>query len=303
MRCVVPLLDREAPRRIIAVEDERSAATTQALTWPGVLLEAGLNDVAEVDDVTLAHHYVGMNSDRRAITLEVKGESGYRPVRLDPGMGWVAPAGESFSLRVRGPSAHAYVRMSIDPIRFTRLVGGGEESATPVRLRRTYGIGGPQVSHLLGALAAEASDGTPSGLAFVDTVTIALGLQLVHQAGTAAPVQERSRGGLAPAVRRRVLDMMDARPDSRLTIDALAREAGLSPAHFARAFKESIGRAPHQHLVALRLELARRLLDAPDAALSDVALRAGFADQAHFTRFFKRQFGVTPGALLRAQRR
>src|SRR5215207_1375750 len=125
MRCVVPLLDREAPRRIIAVEDERSAATTQALTWPGVLLEAGLNDVAEVDDVTLAHHYVGMNSDRRAITLEVKGESGYRPVRLDPGMGWVAPAGESFSLRVRGPSAHAYVRMSIDPIRFTRLVGGG----------------------------------------------------------------------------------------------------------------------------------------------------------------------------------
>ena len=287
----------------MSVRDARSIATTQAFTWPGVLLEAGRNDVAEVDDVTLAHHYVGMNVDRRAITLEVKGEFCYRKVTLDPGTGWLAPAGEPFSLRVRGPSTHAYVRVSVDPIRFTRFVGDGDEGAAPVTLRRTFGIGGPQVRHLLGALAAEASDGTPSGLAFVDTVTIALGMQLVSQAGTAPLSAERSRGGLAPAVRRRVLELMDARPDTRLTIDALAREAGLSPAHFARAFKESVGRAPHQHLMALRLERARRLLDAPDAVLADVALRAGFADQAHFTRFFKRQFGVTPGALLRAQRR
>jgi AraC family transcriptional regulator len=95
---------------------------------------------------------------------------------------------------------------------------------------------------------------------------------------------------------------MDARPDAHLTIDALAREAGLSPAHFARAFKESMGRAPHQHLMALRLERARRLLDAPDAELADVAHRAGFADQAHFTRFFKREFGVTPGAVVRGRK-
>jgi AraC family transcriptional regulator len=54
--------------------------------------------------------------------------------------------------------------------------------------------------------------------------------------------------------------------------------------------------------MTLRLERARRLLDATDVALSDVALRAGFADQAHFTRLFKRQFGVTPGAFTRARR-
>jgi AraC family transcriptional regulator len=96
---------------------------------------------------------------------------------------------------------------------------------------------------------------------------------------------------------------MDAQPDAHLSIDSLARVAGLSPAHFARAFKESVGRAPHQHLLALRLESARRMLDAPDATLSDIALRAGFADQAHFTRFFKRHYGMTPGMLLRSRRR
>ena len=303
MRCVVPLFDRRAPRRIVPVRDERSIAKIQALDWPGVLFEAGRNDVSEVDDLTLGHHYLGVNAGRRPITLEMKEQYGYRPVTLDPGSGWFAPAGQPFSLRVRDAAAHAYVRISIDPLRFDRLVSIGEDSARPVALRRTYHVGGEQVQHVIGALAAEANGGTPSGLAFVDTLTTALGIQLVQQAGVTAPAPDRMRGGLAPAVRRRVLEMMAARADAHLTIDELASEAGLSPAHFARAFKETVGRAPHQHLMTLRLERARRLLDTSDIALSDVALRTGFADQAHFTRFFKRQFGVTPGVLARSRRR
>jgi AraC family transcriptional regulator len=224
-------------------------------------------------------------------------------VTLAPGEGWINPAGHSFSLRVRGANPHAYVRISIDPVRFDRLVSMNEDSAVAIGLRRVYGIGGSQMQHIVGALANEASEGTPSGLAFVDSLTTALGLQLVQQAGDAVPAPTRMRGGLSAGVRRRVLALMDARPDAHLTIDELAREAGLSPAHFARAFKESVGRAPHQHLMGLRLERARRLLDSPDAALSDVAQRTGFADQAHFTRFFKRQYGMTPGMLLRSRRR
>ena len=71
-------------------------------------------------------------------------------------------------------------------------------------------------------------------------------------------------------------------------------------AHFARAFKETLGRAPHQYLLALRLARARRLIETSNASLSDIAQRSGFADQAHLTRLFKRAFGTTPGALARA---
>jgi len=99
----------------------------------------------------------------------------------------------------------------------------------------------------------------------------------------------------------RVLALMDASVETGVSVETLAREAGLSPAHFARAFTRSVGRPPHQHLLALRLERARALLGAPDARLSDVALRTGFADQAHFTRQFRRAFGVTPGAVLRTR--
>src|SRR5690348_13223590 len=210
MRCLVPLADSRAPRRIISVGDDRSIATAQALDWPGVLLEAGHNDVAEVDDVTFAHHYLGVNADHRPVTIEVKEQSGYRPVTLEPGAAWVNPAGQGFSLRVHAPGPHAYVRIPIDPIRFDRLVSMNEDNATPVALRRTYGISTPQLQHIVGALTNEASDGTPSGLAFVDTLTSALGLQLLQQAGVATPAPVRIRGGLAPAARRRILELMDA---------------------------------------------------------------------------------------------
>ena len=302
LRHVVPLYDRRGPRRIVLVRDERSIATAQALHWPGILLEAGRNDIVEVDDLTLAHHYLGVNADEHPITMEVREPTGMRHVTLTPGEGWFVPAGESFSLRVRCARPHAYVRMSIDPLYFERLVSSREHSATPIALRRAYGIGGPQVRHVLAALTAEAGAGTPTGLAFVDTLATALALQIVQQAGVAEQHAEPARGGLAPRVRRRVLELMVAQSDRQLTLDVLAREAGLSLTHFARAFKESVGRAPHQHLMTLRLERARRLLEAPDAALSDVAARAGFADQAHFTRLFKREFGVTPGVFVRSNR-
>jgi AraC family transcriptional regulator len=301
MRCLIPLRDQDAPRRIQSVRDDGDAAAIQAFDWPGVLLEAGRNDVSEIDDLTLAHHYLGLNTGPNPVGIDVKEEHGYRPVKLAPGSAWLVPAGQPFSIRVANASAHSYLRISIDALRFDRLVSTNEDDARPVSLRRRYDIGGPQVQHVIGALAAEASGGTPNGVLFVEALTTALGLQIVRQAGVAASRGTPARGGLAPRVRRRILELMHGEPSARLTIDTLAREAGLSPAHFARAFKESTGRAPHQYLMELRLAHARTLLDAPDATLSDVALRAGFADQAHFTRFFKRQFGVTPGAVLRSR--
>ena len=301
MRCIIPLLDRRATRQILPLHGGLEPAPIQAFDWPGVLLEAGQNDVSEVDDLTLAHHYLGLNTGQKPVTIEVKEEHGYRPVNLAPGSAWLVPAGQPFSIRVRDATSHSYLRISIDALRFDRLVSTSEDHASPVPLRRRYDIGGPQLQHVIGALAAEATGGTPNGLAFVETLTTALGLQLVRQAGVAAPRGQHVRGGLAPLVRRRVLELMHGEPAAHLTIEALAREAGLSPAHFARAFKESTGRAPHRYLMELRLDHARSLLDAADVTLSDVALRAGFADQAHFTRFFKRQFGVTPGAVLRSR--
>ncbi len=271
--------------------------TSQALDWPGVLLEAGKNDVAAVDDVVGDRHYLSLNVDTKPLTLEVKGPSGFRPFTILPLSAWVSPGHDPLTLRLN--SALRYLRVAIDALHLGRLMGRSPDEAEPLRLRRTYGVAAPQIARLMLTLRDEADSRNPGGLAVVEAVTTALGHLLVRHAGVERVQPLRARGGLSGVAKRRALELIDARLDARLTVDMLAREVGLSPAHFARAFKETVGRAPHQYLLWLRLERARRLLELCDADLSDIAQRTGFADQAHFTRLFKRAYGITPGALTR----
>ena len=289
------------PGRVYQRDDVGPLITSQAFDWPGVLLEAGRNDVARVEELTLAHHYICLNTDPRPFTMHIREGSGTTPVTLAPGSVWLLPAGESATFDF--DALFTYVRLTIDPrhLRGPRTQISDDEK--PLELRRVYGISSPQLRHVVRALLYEADLGNPGGLAFVEALTAAVGYQLAQLAGVERPRSAPSRGGLGSVARRRALEMIDAKIGGHLSITTLASEVGLSTAHFSRAFKETVGRAPHQYLLLLRLQRARRMLEAPDASLSDVAFSCGFSDQAHFTRMFKREFGLTPGAVLRARRR
>ena len=90
---------------------------------------------------------------------------------------------------------------------------------------------------------------------------------------------------------------------SDLSLDAIAREAGLSSYHFARLFAECFGTPPHQYVILARVERAKALITRDGLPLGEAAQRVGFADQSHFTRHFKRLVGVTPRTFARDTRR
>lgn len=294
------LLESIVARGEVTRRDSRSAiVTTQALDWPGMLVEAGRNDVAGVDDLVGDQHYLSLNLDTAPLKLEVKEPHGFKPFVIPPRSLWISPSANPITLRLN--STLRYLRVSIDPLHLGRLITPSLDEVGPVHLRRTYAVESPQIRHLMLALKYEADSRNAHGLAMVEAVTSALGHLLVRHAGVEQPRPIHNRGGLSAVAKRRVLELIDAALDARLTVEMLSREVGLSVAHFARAFKETMGRAPHQYLLALRLERARRLLETTEASLSDIAQRAGFADQAHFTRLFKRAFGTTPGALVRTR--
>ena len=93
---------------------------------------------------------------------------------------------------------------------------------------------------------------------------------------------------------RRVLRFVEERFGQTLIVEDLAREADMSPSHFARLFKATIGLSPMQFVTAFRVEQTKKRLVNPDAPLIDIALGCGFSDQAHFSRVFKQLEGVTP---------
>jgi AraC family transcriptional regulator len=93
-----------------------------------------------------------------------------------------------------------------------------------------------------------------------------------------------------------VLDLIETHLGEDLSIEALAREAALSPHHFAQCFKASMGLTPHRYVQLRRLNRAHSLLKSTAMPISEIALTIGFASQSHFTQVFRAHFGVTPAA-------
>jgi AraC-like DNA-binding protein len=99
---------------------------------------------------------------------------------------------------------------------------------------------------------------------------------------------------------RRAMDYIEARACERLTVEAVARHIGMSPSHFAHRFSEIASVSPMRYQKHVRLERARELLLGSSERASTIAERVGYASAAHFTRDFKRQFGLSPGSYARA---
>ena len=112
------------------------------------------------------------------------------------------------------------------------------------------------------------------------------------------PLAERG----SPAWLRTVVDRLADTSAAAPTLSELGIAVDRDPTHVAETFRRAYGQSVGATLRRLRLERARgALLRDPGRALADVALQAGFADQSHFARHFRRLFGVTPGQYRRRQ--
>jgi AraC-like DNA-binding protein len=95
---------------------------------------------------------------------------------------------------------------------------------------------------------------------------------------------------------QRAKDLVDSRYAEVLTVDDLARAAGLSRAHFSREFRRTFGDSPHAYLLTRRLERAAALLRGTDMTVADICMSVGLESVGSFTTSFVRMFARTPVA-------
>lgn len=119
-----------------------------------------------------------------------------------------------------------------------------------------------------------------------------LTLELLAAAARSRQVSERR----PPAWLGRVEALLHDGFRGSLSLDQLAAEAGVHPAHLSRTFRRFHRRTPADLIQELRVQHVCQGLTDADRPLSDLALEAGFADQSHCTRVFKQLTGMTPGA-------
>lgn len=110
----------------------------------------------------------------------------------------------------------------------------------------------------------------------------------MHLGAPPSPVRD------APLARQ-LREMLDDRLFESFTIAEAARILGVHPSHLVRAFSKAYGIAPYRYITGRRVDRARRLL-LDGIPASEAAVEAGFHDQSHLTRHFRRVLGTTPGA-------
>jgi AraC family transcriptional regulator len=108
---------------------------------------------------------------------------------------------------------------------------------------------------------------------------------------------------------RLINEAIHARIGGPIRVTTLSSVVGLSRSHFSRAFRKAVGEPPHAHVFRLRIEHSMKLMRETEFPLSEIALAAGFSDQAHFSNMFRRSTGIPPsewrltnGVFLRARR-
>ena len=156
----------------------------------------------------------------------------------------------------------------------------------------------PLVVGLIDCLWAEAEADEPPRMLLRENALVCLAAALVARADS-KPAAPTIKGQLAPWQERRAIERLTAELAGNVSLASLAADVGLSPFHFARAFKRSTGLPPHRYQTVLRIERAKELLRDDWRSITTIALDLGYGSSQSLARAFTREVGMSPLAYRR----
>jgi len=154
----------------------------------------------------------------------------------------------------------------------------------------------PRVAGVLHGLLHEHGD---EGFALEEAALSMLGSVRRAQRDDPAPTRARRQDERA----RAAAHCIETRSSEPLTLDEVARAAGLGPFQLLRIFRCSIGVTPHQYLMRTRLMRAVDLLRDTSLPITDIAYGTGWSDLSNFNRAFRRELRCSPRELRRGDRK
>jgi AraC family transcriptional regulator len=205
----------------------------------------------------------------------------------------VTPVGPPTRWRQTGQSLVVLLRLS--PA-YIRAVAGDECALDPDRfeIQARFATRDARIADIARRLLAGLElEGADSQL-YVDALTCELAIHLLREYTTATIAPAWPMARLSPHKLRRAIEYIDDNLKNDLTLAAIAEAVALSPGHFAHAFRQATGVAPHRYVVERRVERAKALLRQSDMPITEIADRVGCSSHSHFSVLFHRITGLTP---------
>ena len=287
----------------------RKKVCSSEFGWRSILLQT-FEQPGSVDDFrTIASpDYLIVLCLRGQYDIESWSAGAWNSGHYSPGVGGLTMPGTLNLLRWKSKTSatSTVLRLSVPSQYFSEAIEGLRDSAykRPLHLPDRLVHQDATTFRVATTLLSQLKDGAPDLCADTGARFLATHLLLNDQGHLRAGADSRSERGHKLSRRlTQAFEYMQAHFREDVTLDTLAREAGISRFHFARQYKAFHGLAPHQHLVQMRIQNARELLLNTDLAVLDVALESGYEHGGHFAAAFKAATGSSPESFRKAARR
>jgi AraC family transcriptional regulator len=270
------------------------AATSARLGWVGLVATHFRGTHAyELDDAVCTHHLLAVFI-RPPERLDVRFAGVTRPLPPCAGSIDFVPVGAS--IRVRSTGYRDEVHIFLEP-RLIQRVAAEAFELDPARLSipPLNGLQHPQLRAAMLAVGDELALEAGGDRLAAESLANLLAVHLIRSTSAFRPPARRTDSALPRGKLHAVIEYIEERLDTDLTLAQMAAIAHLSAYHFARQFKAATGIPPHRYVIARRVARAQQLLqDGDDLSLARIAADVGFSDQSQFSTHFKRVVGVTP---------
>jgi AraC family transcriptional regulator len=206
----------------------------------------------------------------------------------------VVPAGSSVQWEREGSMDLLFIYL--EPSLVARVAAESFElDSSRTVLPPLSGVVVPELRSAMLAMDAELKAGAVGDSLLAESFANVLAVQLIRHITGRRKLKASADGVLPRPKLRLVVEYIMENLEGNPTLEQMAAVVHLSPYHFARQFKVATGLAPHQYVIARRVERAQELLRTDrEVGMAEVAIRSGFASQSHFCLHFRRIVGITP---------
>jgi AraC family transcriptional regulator len=276
------------------VYPEAVIASSQHLGWQNIRVLQVRYAYGDIEVPPLDNHCVIVHLDQSLhVSASINGSD------FNTSLSWgeitIIPAGTASQWRWRNRDSHDALHIYLNPLFVQKTAQACDMNHGQIDIDPQLGVRDEQLSYIAMSLLYELKEENVAGRVYADYVATLFAMQLVRRYSYLKDAHHR-KGGMAPRKLQKAINLIagNLEQEQPIPLAAVAEEVGMSRYHFSRAFKQSMGLSPINYIVQQRIERAKKLLVETDLPIADIALRAGFSGQSHFTTFFRRLVGVTP---------